>query len=379
MSNHKRSGISSVVSAALVIVMVFAVLIPALLFTQSLYSLLSNEVNSRRIFDVDRSSEDLAVYVTQNNGVLYIILSNKSPIHVSVFRVWAIDVSSNRPLPSGDGPCINNVEIGLRPGENASVNVGNCVTDFTGCVKFIVVTGRGRLFSSETVRLVGGRFGEIVFPYALTVSIINMKRGSTYSVTVSPLGNGEAEPKKIVYKATASNENVTLAFGVTAGKYRVELYENDKLVPLGDQNPQIIDVPDVSAVVFNLKRIVITPVDLIAGILAPKKVKSGDQFTVFITVELPNEAQESVEITTVTGIQIVGSNGSTCNALSPTLRPGATEIAAICMVNAGKSGITITVPSDSIKGVGLDSGLTYTNTNSPSQTVRVVGGPPTQG
>jgi hypothetical protein len=377
MSNHKRSGVSSVVSAALVIVMVFAVLIPALLFTQSLYSLLSNEVNSRRIFDVDRSSEDLAVYVTQNNNVLYIILSNKSPIHVSVFRVWAIDVSSNRPLPSGDGPCINNI-VGLRPGENASVSVESCVAGFTGYVKFIAVTGRGRLFSSETVRLVRGVFGEIPFPYTLTVSIINMKRGSTYSVIVSPLGNGKVSPNEFDHKATASNENVTIAFGITAGRFKVELYKDGELVKLDDQNPQIIDVPDVSAVIFNLNRIVITPVDLIAGILAPKKVKRDNQFTVYITVKLPNEAQESVYITTVEGIRIVGSDDSTCNASSPTLRPGATEIAVICMVNAGDSDITITVPSGSIKGVGLDSGLTYTNTNSPSQTVRVVGGPSTK-
>jgi len=376
MSIYKRSGVSSVVSAALIIVMVFAVLIPALLFTQSLYSLLSNEINSRRIFDVDRSSEDLAVYVTQNNRVLYIILSNKSPIHVSVFRVWAIDVSSNRPLPSGDGPCINNVEIGLRPGENASVSVGSCVAGFTGYVKFIAVTGRGRLFSSETVRLVGGVFGEVPFPYTLTVSIINMKRGSTYSVIVSPLGNGKVSPNEFDHKATASNENVTVAFGITAGRFKVELYENGKLVQLGDQNPQIIDVPDVSAVIFNLNRIVITPVDLNIIILAPNRVKSTvDQFVAYIDVQLPKEAQEPVWITNVNNPVVKGGGSiDNCVALSGILlQPGETQMVATCVINVkGGSDITITVPRDSISGTGYYSGLIYTNAEA-TKTIKVTG------
>jgi ABC-type xylose transport system permease subunit len=49
-----KAGISSAVVALFTVVIVFAALAPTLLFTRSLYAILSNEVNERRYSEVDR-------------------------------------------------------------------------------------------------------------------------------------------------------------------------------------------------------------------------------------------------------------------------------------------------------------------------------------
>jgi hypothetical protein len=219
------------------------------------------------------------------------------------------------------------------------------------------------------------------YPFTLTVSIVNMQRGRTYMVEVTPLDNGTVSPRFFTHKATASNENVTVAFGVTAGMFRVTLYENNRLKDLGDQNPQTIKVPDYTAVVFNLGRIVITSVNLEVAILAPRKVVYGGGQSVVVVqvsvfVKLPSTAQEPVTITSVQEglLDVSGGHQVTCSVLSGMdLHPNQMMLVASCAVTiTSANDATLSVPSGVILAEGKQSGLQYSNSGA-SFTIEVKG------
>jgi hypothetical protein len=218
------------------------------------------------------------------------------------------------------------------------------------------------------------------YPFTLTVSIINMHRGKTYTVEVTPLDNGTVSPKTFTHKATASNENVTVAFGVTAGTFRVTLYEGNRLKDLGNQNPQTVKVPDYTSVVFNLGRIVISPVDLEVVIVAPREVKlkgreSEVVVQVSVYVKLPRTAQEPVTITDVQAglLSVSGGGGVTgCSTVSGMLlHPNQMAPVATCSVTINGD-VTLTVPAGVIVAEGEDSGLQYFNSGA-SFTIKVSG------
>lgn len=365
-----KSGISSVVAALFTVIIVFAALVPTFLFTQSLYSILSNKVNERRYFEIDRSSEELEVFVMQIGSTPNLKVVNTGPISLVVVRVWAYRVGSvdaGSTLPP-NGPCYSQ-PFTLNPGTEALVDVSTCVQGYSGYAVFKVVTERGRQFTSDVVFLQNGMLPSSPHPFTLTVSIINMQRGKTYKVEVTPLDNGTVIPRTFTHKATASNENVTVAFGTTAGTFRVTLYENNRLKDLGDLNPQTVKVPDYTAVIFNLGRIVISPVDLEVVIVAPREVKlRGGQSEVVVQVsvfvKLPREAREPVTITDVqAGLLSVSGGGEVtgCSIVSGMdLRPNQMALVATCSVTISGD-VTLTVPAGVITAVGEDSGLQYFN------------------
>jgi hypothetical protein len=370
MTSRGKSGISSVVAALFTVVIVFFALVPTFLFTQSLYSILSREVNERRYFEIDRSSEDLEVFVMQIGNRPNLKVVNTGPISLVVVRVWAYRVGSvdaGHTLPP-NGPCYSQ-PVTLNPGSEALIDVSTCVQGYTGYVMFKVVTERGRQFTSDVVFLQNGMLPSSPYPFTLTVSIINMQRGKTYTVEVTPLDDGLVSPRTFTHKATASNENVTVAFGTTAGTFRVTLYENNRFKDLGDRNPQTIKVPDYTAVIFNLGRIVISPVDLEVVIVAPREVRlRGGQseavVQVSVFVKLPREAQEPVTITDVqAGLLSVSGGGEVtgCSTVSGIdLRPNQMALVATCSVTISDD-VTLTVPAGVIAAEGEDSGLQYFN------------------
>jgi hypothetical protein len=212
-----------------------------------------------------------------------------------------------------------------------------------------------------------------------------MQRGKTYTVEVTPLDDGLVSPRTFTHKATASNENVTVAFGTTAGTFRVTLYENNRLKDLGDQNPQTVKVPDYTAVIFDLGRIVISPVDLEVVIVAPREVKlrgreSEAVVQVSVFVKLPRTAQEPVTITDVQeGLLSVSGGGEVtgCSTVSGIdLRPNQMALVATCSVTISGDA-TLTVPAGVIAAEGEDSGLQYFNSDA-SFKIKVTGrgGPP---
>jgi hypothetical protein len=382
MTYRGKSGISSAVAALFTVVIVFAALAPTLLFTQSLYAILSNEVNERRYFEIDRYSEKLNVLVLQIGNRLTLKVENTGPISLVVTRVWAYSVGTGSTLPA-DGPCYTQ-PITLNPGSEALIDVSACVQGYTGYAMFKVVTERGRQFTSDVVSLLKGMLPSSPYPFTLTVSVINMQRGRTYTVEVTPLDDGLVSPRTFTHKATASNENVTVAFGTTAGTFNVTLYENGRMVNLGNLNPQTVKMPDYTAVIFDLGRIAITSVDLQVVIMAPPRVVYGGgqsnvvvQVSVF--VKLPSSAQEPVTVTSVSEDPLSASGGGQVTGCTVTsdieLHLNQMTLVASCSVTiTSGNDVTLRVSSGVIVAVGQYSGLQYTN-SAASFTINVAGTP----
>jgi len=378
----QRRGVSAIAGGAIVLAIFFMVIVPLVILMQNSYALFLNESNSRRIFDTDRMSESLTVGVSQDviTKKLTLLLSNDGPVNVRIVRVWAIDVVRQTSIPMAK-PCLEGELLSLPPGGNGTLDVQTCVNGFTGIVQFLAVTERGRIFSSNKIYLKEGGLIDIVFPYTLTVSIINMKKGRMYEVYVTPLGNGKVSPEKFTHKATASNENVTVAFGIFPGNYSVALYENGKLVQIPEGNPQLIEVPDKQAVIFILNRGPIISLSLDVIIIAPKMVKEKSFFTVEVDVQLSDKANESVTITSVGNILVTsdlppGQFSSDCSYYGGfSILPGEREIVALCSISVGEKGtgtksIEISVPAGTIYGIGEESGISYTN-EPESTTIKV--------
>ncbi|MCL7391209.1 MAG: hypothetical protein LZ171_04110 [Thaumarchaeota archaeon] len=386
---HRSSrAVSAIVGGLIVLAILFTTIIPLIILLQNSYALFLNESNSRRIFDIDRLSESLRVSISQEPDTkqLALIVSNEGPIHVNVVRIWAIDIDYQKSIPS-DGPCLQSSDasyvLSLPPGMNSSIIVQQCVTGFSGIVQFLAVTERGRIFSSEKIKLESGRLIDIVYPFTLTVSIINMRKGRWYEVYVEPLDNGKVYPTKFTHKATAANENVTVAFGAIAGKYRVTLLENNKQPDdLASENPIVIEVPDTTAVIFTLGHLNYKTVNLRVEILAPKKVKDQTIFNVEVYVSLPREANETVYISSVNDPRIIPGPGLNidyeCTTLSGfRLSPGEIEEVTYCSVEVGEAGgkersISIIVDQGAITGQGETTGSQYTN-DQKIITVKVIG------
>jgi hypothetical protein len=377
-----RKGISAVLGGIMVLAIVFTVILPLVILSQHTYGIFLNESNSRRIFDADRLSEFLDVNISQDPQTLQLTLmvSNQGPIHVNVVRVWAIDVDRQASIPTSEA-CLRSSDtsyiMSLPPGMNGSVAVQQCVQGFTGVVQFLAVTERGRIFSSEKIRLANGQVVDFVYPFTLTVSIINMKKGRWYAVIVEPLDDGKVSPRKFTHKATAANENVTVAFGAFAGRYRVSLYENGRLVQLGEYNPKVIYVPETTAVIFDLGYKPITVVDLVPIIDAPNRVnkRKTPAIQIWISVQLPANAEEPVTITSIANPPIRTTGGApnvSCENTQTgfTLNPGQRAIISTCMIDVN-SDFTIIVDGGVIVGEGENSGLNYVN-SAASKNVRVV-------
>jgi hypothetical protein len=388
-----RSGVSTMVGMAIILAIFFTTLIPLYVYMSSLYGLLSSEMNYRRIRDVDRETEDLKLLVEGKSGInqgdygVSVVLKNTSPLLIRVERIWMMNVVTGSPV--GDTPCIDRI-VDVPPGWNVTVNVDVCTQGFTGRVQFIAITERGRLFGSQPVNLLQGRIMPGIFPYTLTVSIINMRRGSDYTIEVVPLGDADIHPRSVTYKATASNENISLSFGATAGTFSVYLKENGALVRTArlvapPNNPANVTLPDYWNVVFILRGNTIRPVTMGLEISAPRRVLAGVSFSFDIVLSLPSQADEDVRINYDGIIQAMVIRGDyepntlDCSKVKDTLSPGSTETVARCYIIAAEppqnrtaGSITITVNQIQNCGTGVSSNLPYPS-NSDSVNIQVRG------
>jgi hypothetical protein len=246
---------------------------------------------------------------------------------------------------------------------------------------FKVVTERGRQFTSDVAFLQNGVLPSSPYPFTLTVSIVNMQRGKTYMVEITPLDDGLVSPRTFTHKATASNENVTVAFGTTAGTFRVTLYENNRFRDLGDRDPQTVKVPGYTAVIFYLGQIAITSVNLEVVIMAPPRVVYGGGQSVVVVpvsvyVKLPSTAQEAVTMTSVPSnlLDVSGGHQVSCSvAAGMNLYPNQMAPVASCALTiTSGNDATLKVAPGVIVGTGQYSGLQYFNSGA-SFTVRVSG------
>jgi hypothetical protein len=175
-----------------------------------------------------------------------------------------------------------------------------------------------------------------------------------------------------------------VAFGTTAGTFNVTLYENGRMVNLGNLNPQTVKMPDYTAVIFDLGRIAITSVDLQVVIMAPPRVVYGGgqsnvvvQVSVF--VKLPSSAQEPVTVTSVSEDPLSASGGGQVTGCTVTsdieLHLNQMTLVASCSVTiTSGNDVTLRVSSGVIVAVGQYSGLQYTN-SAASFTINVAGTP----
>jgi hypothetical protein len=306
-------------------------------------------------------------------------VENTGPISLVVVRVWAYSFGTGVTLPP-NGPCYSQ-PVTLNPGSEAFIDISACVQGYSGYAVFKVVTERGRQFTSDVAFLQNGMLPSSPYPFTLTVSVVNMQRGKTYTVEVTPLDDGLVSPRTFTHKATASNENVTVAFGTTAGTFRVTLYENNRFRDLGDQNPQTVKVPDYTAVIFDLGRIAITSVNLEVVIMAPPRVVYGGGQSVVVVpvsvfVKLPSTAQEPVTITSVPSdlLDVSGGHQVSCSVASGMdLYPNQMALVASCALTiTSGNAATLRVAPGVIVGEGQYSGLQYFNSGA-SFTVRVSG------
>lgn len=377
---RSKSAVSTMVGMAIVIAIFFTTLVPLYIYMSNLYNLFSNELNSRRIRDIDRAAEDLKLLVEGRTEInpsrssIGLILKNPSPLLIRVERIWAMNVDLGAPI--NESPCLNG-PIDVYAGWNITLPVNRCLEGFTGRAQFVAITERGRLFSSAPVDIVRGRLVAGLYPYTLTVSVVNMERGKEYTIDVLPLSDADIQPRSIRYKATASNENISLSFGATAGTFLVYLLESGVLVGdarlmAPDRNPMSVTLPDYWNVVFILNRgeALVVPLDL--EISAPNKILEGESFTIEIFLTLPAQARESVQVNAAAIISALRLQGDydpgtlTCTPLASLITPGSTISALRCFARANElqgnrnsGSITVTVEPIANAGSGLDSGRQY--------------------
>jgi len=369
---RRTRGISTIVGAAIAISITFTVLVPLFVFMQNTNALYTNEANNRRLRDIERAAEELLVTWTSNpeRTVLGILVHNQAYLHSKVVRLWAVDVQSQSPI--GGDVCLTGMTVWIPPGENRTFDVTNCVAGFTGSAVFLAVTERGRIFSSDIIQLESGLPLQGKFPYTIVISIINMRRGVNYDVTVTPVSPyADAQPRLFRHKATASNENVTMAFGALAGVYEVALFGNGRLVSqptlvAPNQNPIDVTAGVDSAVIFELQHVNIRTVELDVQIAAPGSVKDGSAVTVTVTAKLPNNADEDVVVSDINVALSGGITNAYCITLTGTpLAPGETEIVAICSGQARRPPSKIDITA-SVAATGVSTGLGYTGGDTDS-------------
>jgi len=369
------------VGTAMVLAIFFTTLIPFYLYISGLYNLYSNELNSRRIRDIDRAAEELEIQVGGRTSIdppgprLILIIKNPSHLLIRVERIWAMDVT--RKAPINEAPCTED-PIDIPPGWNTTVEMLGCVQGFTGRAQFIAVTERGRLFASRPVDLANGGLPAGLYPYTLTVSVVNMVRGREYSIEIGKIDDdADTQPRSMMYKATASNENVSLSFGATEGSFMVYLYEDGVLVSRArlvspDSNPARVTLPDYWNVVFILKRSEVTVVTLDLDISAPRVVLEGQSFQFEILATLPVTADEDVRINSdsIGGLlRLEGDYAAgtlQCTANGEIVPPGGRVVILECYLAAGElqgnrrtGSISIIVEPTGYAGEGVDSGYSY--------------------
>ncbi|MEM4332663.1 MAG: hypothetical protein QXK61_00635 [Nitrososphaerota archaeon] len=393
MRRGRHQGVSTMVGMAIVVAIFFTTLVPLYLYMSNLYNLFSNELNSRRIRDIDRATEELKLLVEGRTEInpagpsISLTLKNTSPLMIRVERIWAMDVNLGTPV--NDTPCIDS-PIDIPAGMNITVQVSSCLEGFTGKVQFIAVTERGRLFGSAPVDIIRGRLVAGLYPYTLTVSVVNMERGKEYTIDILPLGDADTQPRSIKYKATASNENISLSFGATAGTFLVYLAENGILVSstrllAPARNPMSVTLPDYWNVVFILNRDGISSVVTIdLEIVAPSSVLEGQAFAFDILLTLPDQAEENVQADAIAIMNALKLQGDydrqslSCTPFSSILSAGSTITVLSCFARASElqgnrnyGSITITVDPVTAAGIGVDSGQQYPS-DGDSVTIQVV-------
>ncbi|MEM4373535.1 MAG: hypothetical protein QXI97_00875 [Nitrososphaerota archaeon] len=245
-SRSSRSGLSNIVALVFGVAIVFVSIMPLNIYMQNLKSAYDSAVEQRLIYDSLRLKENLDTIaypeVTDNN-LLVLNITNVSEVPVLLKRVF---ISYN----SSTGPNLQviGVDVMLMQGDKIRLETGFQISE-EALYYVKVSTARGNIFNAVPYPIaIGLEDGQSVFtyPYALTVTIKNMRPGKEYTFRLE--GNVPYAPYSLTWKATGSNKDQTLAFGVNPGQYLLTLIGDPRSPPCTIS----IAVPDILTVIFDL-------------------------------------------------------------------------------------------------------------------------------
>lgn len=258
--SYPRSGISAVLGTAIALVIVFTILVPLIIYSQSLQTLFMQEASRRLQYELERLREALEVHVAlgpnvEDSGLpAYLIIKNPGTLSVSIPTIYI--ESSTQGVRQYD------VSILVVPGQTIVYRLPRTVPiNPPATMRVKVVTLRGNSFYSEEVNPQKP-------PYMLLVIVGNMSLGCSYDVEVSVSGAyGCVAPSLNQGEICSSTATYTLigqelggegiaGFMVSPGNYSISLTASCQLDGhCGDIGSEgyIVEVLDHTVVDFTLR------------------------------------------------------------------------------------------------------------------------------
>lgn len=236
MWRSSRKAVSAVLGTAIALAIFFTVIIPALLYMQSLQSLFMQEASRRLQYELERIHEKLDAHISlaQRPGkgyVIFLIIENIGTLSSNVPTVYL--ESSERGLMTFSSEEILGKSF-FAPGERFEKNTEQYFRSNDEVIRVKVVTLRGNGFVSKSI-------GPKQLPYLLLVSLENMSSGVLYTVKVIRSGTeygcvsagitsnypcGDTAEYDLI--AHFPGESGAATFMVAPGKYRVEVFADNK-------------------------------------------------------------------------------------------------------------------------------------------------------
>lgn len=225
-NRNKNRGVSGVLGAIIAIGIVTTALIPLYLYTQSAAMIQQQEIEQRNIFDKERKDEslELKAYEDWYMGTHEITLKIRNTCYLAVTIVRIYVTPRNDPLkPPMDA------YITIPPRSDTLEMSTGVVAEPQVIYDVKIVSERGNQYIPLGGPIYGGS-GK-AYPNTLSITIINMHKGWLYLLDIEALATGQEDPPEyfpvhMEWKATAENQFQSLAFGITPGKYKVSIADN---------------------------------------------------------------------------------------------------------------------------------------------------------
>ncbi|MEM2929020.1 MAG: hypothetical protein QXP60_08655 [Nitrososphaerota archaeon] len=247
----KKKAISNIVAAIIMFSTLFSIIIPLIFYIQNENVLYNSAVIERRELDYYRSQEDLEVHAYEDlkdSNKIKVEAYNRGDISVIVERIWVIDRNLGLDgiyVFENNSDCTPDLPYLLNPREKVVTFDTGIRAQVDHFYDIKIVTKRGNIYIPKESPLRGGHGGNpATYAYSLIVTIVNMHPGTTYNFTL--VGNVPYSPYTLIYKATASVQDISMSFGVNAGEYT--LYMSDGA---GWNITENIIIPQTLAVVMD--------------------------------------------------------------------------------------------------------------------------------
>ena len=261
--SRKRSAVSTVLGAVILVAIVFTVLIPLLFFIQNTSLLYFLQVSERNRRELERIQENLEVHATVFTGNMkpYLLVVNRGVLAANITRIYMAD--------SNDQLFVQDTTYAVPPvSPIKSFPLSFFPSlEYHKSYVFQVATERGRSYSAAEKPLSLSNP-----PYTLQVMVMNMKYDHIYEINVETsemtvgsstikLGciagvNSCDESSSLNYYASIWNENQTFFFKLLPGNYSVTVRELEwngaTWEEVNEYGPRSILILDNAVMVFRL-------------------------------------------------------------------------------------------------------------------------------